>query len=115
MKIICPKNTNFANITRLYSIPYILQLVTVHKLFKFYIQIRNITTLTNTSFYNHFVLCLFFSISTQSLPNLMPVKTVRVLIFCKYARKNTQGVDKLCSHCLFPVVVTSLEQAVNNL
>jgi hypothetical protein len=22
---------------------------------------------------------------------------------------------KLCSHCLFPVVVTSLEQAVNNL
>ena len=23
-------------------------------------------------------------------------------------------VDKLCSHCLFPVVVTSLEQAVHN-
>jgi hypothetical protein len=27
----------------------------------------------------------------------------------------SQAVDKLCSHCLFPVVVTSLEQAVNNL
>ena len=25
------------------------------------------------------------------------------------------AVDKLCSHCLFPVVVTSLEQAVDNL
>ena len=24
-----------------------------------------------------------------------------------------QAVDKLCSHCLFPVVETSLEQAVN--
>jgi hypothetical protein len=27
----------------------------------------------------------------------------------------SQAVDKLCSHCLFPVAVTSLEQAVNNL
>ena len=27
----------------------------------------------------------------------------------------SQAVDKLCSHCLFPVVGTSLEQAVNNL
>jgi hypothetical protein len=27
----------------------------------------------------------------------------------------SQAVDKLYSHCLFPVVVTSLEQAVNNL
>jgi hypothetical protein len=27
----------------------------------------------------------------------------------------SQAVNKLCSHCLFPVVVTSLEQAVNNL
>jgi hypothetical protein len=27
----------------------------------------------------------------------------------------SQAVDKLCSHCLFPVVVTSVEQAVNNL
>jgi hypothetical protein len=27
----------------------------------------------------------------------------------------SQAVDKLSSHCLFPVVVTSLEQAVNNL
>jgi hypothetical protein len=27
----------------------------------------------------------------------------------------SQAVDKLCSHCLFPVIVTSLEQAVNNL
>jgi hypothetical protein len=26
-----------------------------------------------------------------------------------------QAVNKLCSHCLFPVVVTSLEQAVNKL
>jgi hypothetical protein len=26
----------------------------------------------------------------------------------------SQAVDKLCSHCLFPVVVTSLEQAVDN-
>jgi hypothetical protein len=43
-----------------------------------------------------------------------------------YTRKNAQvvtglqtscykSVHKLCSHCLFPVVVTSLEQAVNNL
>jgi hypothetical protein len=27
----------------------------------------------------------------------------------------SQAVDKLCSHCLFLVVVTSLEQAVNKL
>jgi hypothetical protein len=27
----------------------------------------------------------------------------------------SQAVDMLCSHCLFLVVVTSLEQAVNNL
>jgi hypothetical protein len=27
----------------------------------------------------------------------------------------SQAVDKLFSHCLFPVVVTNLEQAVNNL
>ena len=27
----------------------------------------------------------------------------------------SQAVNKLCPHCLFPVVVTSLEQAVNNL
>jgi hypothetical protein len=26
----------------------------------------------------------------------------------------SQAVDKLCSHCLFLVVATSLEQAVNN-
>jgi hypothetical protein len=33
----------------------------------------------------------------------------------KLLQTNPQAVDKLCSHCLFPVVVTSLEQAVNNL
>jgi hypothetical protein len=43
----------------------------------------------------------------------------------QYTRKNaqvvtglqtsSQAVDKLCSHCLFLVVVTSLEQTVNNL
>ena len=27
----------------------------------------------------------------------------------------SQAVDKLCSHCLFLVVITSLVQAVNNL
>ena len=27
----------------------------------------------------------------------------------------SQVVDKLCSHCMFPVVVTSLEKAVDNL
>jgi hypothetical protein len=27
----------------------------------------------------------------------------------------SQAVDKLCSHCSFLLVVTSLEQAVNNL
>jgi hypothetical protein len=27
----------------------------------------------------------------------------------------SQAVNKLCSHCLFPVVVTGLDQAVNNL
>ena len=27
----------------------------------------------------------------------------------------SQAVDKLCSHCLFPVVVTILDQDVNNL
>ena len=27
----------------------------------------------------------------------------------------SQAVDNLCWHCLFPVAVTSLEQAVNNL
>jgi hypothetical protein len=32
-----------------------------------------------------------------------------------YKSVHMQAVDKLCSHCLFPVVVTSLEQAVNNL
>jgi hypothetical protein len=36
------------------------------------------------------------------------VKTHKLLQTC------SQAVDKLCSHCLFPVV-TSLEQAVNNL
>ena len=38
---------------------------------------------------------------------------------CKSANKLlqicSQAVDKLCSHCLFPVVVTSLDQAVNSL
>ena len=32
-----------------------------------------------------------------------------------YKSVHMQPVDKLCSHCLFLVVVTSLEQAVNNL
>jgi hypothetical protein len=39
-----------------------------------------------------------------------------------YTRKNahllqvcSQAVDKMFLHCVFPVVVTSLEQAVNNL
>ena len=33
----------------------------------------------------------------------------------KLLQIGSQVVDKLSSHCLFPVVVTSLEQAVNNL
>ena len=37
------------------------------------------------------------------------LQTIKLLQIC------SQVVDKLCSHCLFPVVVTSLEQAVNNL
>jgi hypothetical protein len=37
------------------------------------------------------------------------VKTHKLLQIC------SQAVDKLSSHCLFPVVVTSLKQAVNNL
>jgi hypothetical protein len=36
-------------------------------------------------------------------------KTHKLLQIC------SQAVDKLSSHCLFPVVVTSLEQAGNNL
>ena len=34
------------------------------------------------------------------------LKTHKLLQIC------SQAVDKLCSHCLFPVVTTSLEQAV---
>ena len=37
------------------------------------------------------------------------VKTHKLLQVC------SQAVNKLCSHCLFPVVVTSLEQAGNKL
>jgi hypothetical protein len=33
----------------------------------------------------------------------------------KLLQRCSQAVDKLCSHCLFPVVGTSLEQVVNNL
>jgi hypothetical protein len=60
---------------------------------------------------------------------LATIKNVRVLRV--YTRKNakvinygsankllqicSQAVNKLCSHCLFPVVGTSLEEAVNNL
>jgi hypothetical protein len=44
------------------------------------------------------------------------VKTHKLLQVCKQVVTNlSQAVDKLYSHCLFPVVVTSLEQAVNNL
>jgi hypothetical protein len=33
----------------------------------------------------------------------------------KLSQIYSQAVDKLCSHCLFPVIEKSLEQAVNNL
>ena len=51
-------------------------------------------------------------------------KLLQVIIkyyVCMYVCANkllqicSQAVDKLCSHCLFPVVVTSLEQAVKQL
>jgi DNA/RNA-binding domain of Phe-tRNA-synthetase-like protein len=45
----------------------------------------------------------------KHLVDKINVKTHKLLQIC------SQAVDKLCSHCLFPVVVTSLEQAVNNL
>ena len=41
----------------------------------------------------------------------------RAVIVEHYTRKLqicSQVVDKLCSHCMFPVVVTSLEKAVDN-
>ena len=45
------------------------------------------------------------------------VKTHKLLQVCKQVELNYKSVSnyKLCSHCLFPVVVTSLGQAANNL
>ena len=40
------------------------------------------------------------------------VVTSRQTSCYKYVK---QAVNKLCSHCLFPVVATNLDQAVNNL
>ena len=43
-------------------------------------------------------------------------KELKLLLVCKQVVTIcSQAVNKLCSHCLFPVVGTSLEQAVNNL
>ena len=41
------------------------------------------------------------------------VKAHKLLQVCKQVVTN--NVDKLCSHCLYPVVGTSLKQAVNDL
>jgi hypothetical protein len=43
-----------------------------------------------------------------------PSSALEMSKFCLYF-SGTQAVDKLCSPCLFQVVVASLEQAVNNL
>ena len=44
------------------------------------------------------------------------VKTHKLLQVCKQVviQICSQAVDKLSSHCLFPVVVTSLEQGCSN-
>ena len=51
--------------------------------------------------------------------NLVHVKTNKLLQVCKqiiafHASLFTRCRQKLCSHCLFPVVVTSLEQVINS-
>ena len=50
------------------------------------------------------------------ISSFVHVKTHKLLqVYNKLLQVCSQAVDKMCSHCLFPVVVTSLEQAVNNL
>ena len=46
----------------------------------------------------------------QLVNNLLSADDIRLV-----GKNLLRAVDKLCSHCLFLVVVTSLEQAVNNL
>ena len=51
----------------------------------------------------------------QVVTNLF-TSTNKLLPICSHLQTSCyQAVDKLSSHCLFPVVGTSLEQAVNNL
>ena len=54
-------------------------------------------------------LCVFTCVLASPYTGPTHVKTHKLLQIC------SQAVDKLSSHCLFPVVVTSLEQAVSNL
>jgi hypothetical protein len=51
----------------------------------------------------------------QVVNSLFHAQVVTGLQASCYKSVNSQAVNKLCSHCLFPVVVTSLEQAINNL
>jgi hypothetical protein len=54
-------------------------------------------------------------ISALSLQNTHVKRTSCYKSANKLLQICSQTVDKLSSHCLFPVVVTSLEQALNNL
>ena len=56
--------------------------------------------------------------ATGDISSFIHVKTHKLLqVYNKLLQICSQAVDifKMCSHCLFPVVVKSLEQAVNNL
>jgi hypothetical protein len=62
-----------------------------------------------------YTLVRMWVIPTNSLKNAQVVASLQI---CKLLQICSQAIDKLCSHyrqVVFPVVVTSLEHAVNNL
>jgi hypothetical protein len=61
---------------------------------------------TNTGFRNKLLRACWH----QLVNNLLSADDIRLV-----GKNSLRAVDKLCSHCLFLVVVTSLEQAVNNM
>jgi hypothetical protein len=93
-----------------------------HRNFKWNISIHEICVIKilQTSFFDtlkHISLKVI-NFSTQSKKIILTWREKRTSCYrCanKLLQIWSQAVNKLCSHCLFPVVVTSLEQAVNNL